>query len=110
MLGDKQVSDNMWFHCSCKVVIAVLVLLSECHLLLLLCVREYVYTQLNTQMNTVDKNIVSTVAACSSEIPRLYVCGLHTHIELQFWQLDHPSIVTLAEESHRTMGPLSSRK
>lgn len=36
----------------------------------------------------------------------------HTHAraELQFWQLVHPTIVSLAEESLRTMGLLSSKK
>lgn len=77
---------------------------------LLVSLCESVCAQLNTQMNIQDKNLASTTAALSSEIPRLCVCGLHTHAELQFWQLVHPTIVSLAEESHRTIGPLSSMK
>lgn len=34
----------------------------------------------------------------------------YTHAGLQFWQLVHPTTVSLAEESQRTMGPLSSMK
>lgn len=74
-------------------------------LLVTWCVQQF-----NIEENIRDKNTASTTAARWSEIPRLCVCGLHTRVELQFWQLVHPTIISLAEESQRTMGPLSSMK